>query len=207
MKKIILLAALIFAVHISAQTAYEKGMKKAFELWGQQKNTEAVQLFERIASVEKDNWLPNYYAATIMIIDGFSIKDESKLTDHLNKAQEYLDDASSLSENNPEIIITQAMLNLVYVAFDGQKYGMTLSGKNIQLYEQALKIAPNNPRVVLAKAQWDIGAAAFFGQSTTSFCKEIERSIELFKKEKPTGKFFPFGGIERAQEALKQCGK
>ena len=50
MKKIILLAALIFAVHISAQTAYEKGMTKAFELWGQQKNTEAVQLFERIAS-------------------------------------------------------------------------------------------------------------------------------------------------------------
>jgi len=207
MKKIILLAALIFAIHISAQTAYEKGMTKAFELWGQQKNTEAVQLFERIASVEKDNWLPNYYAATIMIIDGFSIKDELKLTDNLNKAQEYLDDASSLSENNPEIIITQAMLNLVYVAFDGQKYGMTLSGKNIQLYEQALKIAPSNPRVVLAKAQWDIGAAAFFGQSTTSFCKEIERSIELFKKEKPTGKFFPFGGIERAQEALKQCGK
>lgn len=207
MKKITLVFAFIFAVSISAQTPYEKGMTKAFALWGQQKNTEAVQLFERIASAEKDNWLPPYYAATVLIIDGFSIKDETKLTTQLNKAQELLDDASAISKNNPEIIITQAMLNTVYVAFDGQKYGMTLSGENIQLYAAALKIAPNNPRVVLGKAQWDIGGATFFGQSTKPFCKEIERSIELFKKEKPAGKFHPFGGIERAQEALKQCEK
>ena len=69
-------------------------------------------------------------------------------------------------------------------------------------------MAPNNPRVVLGKAQWDIGGAAFFGQSTAPFCKEIERSIELFKKEKPNTTFLPYGGIERAQQALKeQCGK
>jgi len=207
MKKITLILAIIFAVNVSAQSPYEKGMTKAFELWGQQKNTEAIQLFERIASAEKDNWLPPYYAATILIIDGFSIKDEAKLKTQLDKAQELLDDANALSKSNPEIIITQAMLNTVYVAFDGQKYGMTLSGENIQLYAAALKIAPNNPRVVLGKAQWDIGGAAFFGQSTKPFCAEIERSIELFKKEKPAGKFHPFGGIERAQEALKQCEK
>jgi hypothetical protein len=207
MKKITLLLALIFAANGTAQTPYEKGMAKALGLWGQQKNTEAVQIFERIASAEKDNWLPKYYAATVLIIDGFSIKDETKLTTQLNKAQQLLDEATAISKSNPEIIITQAMLNTVYVAFDGQKYGMTLSGENAQLYAAALKIAPNNPRVVLGKAQWDIGGAAFFGQSTKPFCKEIERSIELFKNEKPKGKFHPFGGIERAEEALKQCGK
>lgn len=207
MKKITLLLALIFAANVTAQTPYEKGMAEALGLWGQQKNTEAVQLFERIASAEIDNWLPKYYAATVLIVDGFSIKDETKLTMQLNKAQQLLDEATAISKSNPEIIITQAMLNTVYVAFDGQKYGMTLSGENIQLYAAALKIAPNNPRVVLGKAQWDIGGAAFFGQSTKPFCKEIERSIELFKNEKPKGKFHPFGGIERAEEALKQCGK
>jgi hypothetical protein len=207
MKKITLLLALIFVTNITAQTQYEKGMNKAFELWGQQKNTEAAQLFERIASAEKDNWLPPYYAATVLIIDGFSIKDEVKLTTQLKKAQSLLDKANAISVSNPEIIITQAMLNTVYVAFDGQKYGMKMSGENIQLYAAALKIAPNNPRVVLGKAQWDIGGAAFFGQSTAPFCKEIKRSIELFKKEKKKGKFHPFGGIERAEEALKKCGK
>ena len=207
MKKVTIIIAMLFAVNLSAQSQYEKGMNKAFELWGKQKNKEAAQLFERIANAEKDNWLPSYYAANILIIDGFAIKDEAALTTHLNKAQKLLDISKSISKDNPEILITQAFLNLVYVAFDGQKYGMTLSGKNVQLYTKALQLDPTNPRAVLAKAQWDIGGAKFFGQPTAPFCKEIERSIELFKKEKKKGMFHPFGGIERAEAALKQCGK
>ena len=208
MKKILVVIAVLFAVNITAQTQYEKGMSKAMQLWSQQKNTEAVQLFERIASAEKDNWLPSYYAATILIIEGFSIKDETKLTAHLKRAQDLLDTANYISKSNPEIIITQAMLNTVFVAFDGQKYGMKYAGENAQLYAAALRISPNNPRVILGKAQWDIGGAAFFGQPTEPFCKEIKRSIELFKKEKPNKKFLPYGGLERAQQALKdQCGK
>lgn len=207
MKKVTIIIAMLFAVNLSAQSQYEKGMNKAFELWGKQKNKEAAQLFERIANAEKDNWLPSYYAANILIIDGFAIKDEAALTTHLNKAQKLLDISKSISKDNPEVLITQAFLNLVYVAFDGQKYGMTLSGKNVQLYTKALQLDPTNPRAVLAKAQWDIGGAKFFGQPTAPFCKEIERSIELFKKEKKKGMFHPFGGIERAEAALKQCGK
>jgi len=206
MKQIILLLAIVFTVNTTAQSQYEKGMTKAFELWGQQKNTEAVQLFERIANAEKDNWLPSYYAATVLIVDGFSLKDETAITTQMNRAQQFLDMSSKISENNPEIIITQALLNTVYVAFDGQKYGMTLSPKNSQLYATALSIDPNNPRVVLGKAQWDMGAASFFGQSTESMCKEIKRSIELFKTEKKKEKFHPFGGVEQAEAALKQCG-
>jgi len=207
MKKITIILALIFAVNLTAQSQYENGMNKAFELWGTQKNKEAAQLFERISNAEKDNWLPAHYAATILIIEGFTIKDEAKLTTHLNKAQELLDKAKSISKDNPEILINQAFLNLVYVAFDGQKYGMKYSGENVQLYTKALQIDPINPRVILAKAQWDIGGAKFFGQSTEPFCKEIKRSIELFKTEKKKGKFHPFGGIERAEAALKQCGE
>ena len=80
MKKVTLLLALIFAVNLTAQTQYEKGMNKAFELWGTQKNGEAAQLFERISNAEKDNWLPSYYAATVLIIDGFAIKSNKRVT-------------------------------------------------------------------------------------------------------------------------------
>ena len=207
MKKIILLLTVLFSVNIAAQTQYEKGMTKAFELWQANKTTEASQLFERIAKAEPDNWLPPYYAATIEIIGSFGMKDEAKLTAKLKKAQALLDDAKSNSENNPEIIITQALLNTGYIAFDGQKYGMTLSGTNIALYTKALKIAPKNPRVVLAKAEWDIGGARFFGQSIEPFCKDIKRAIELFKAEKEPEQFHPRGGLDRAEQALKQCEK
>ncbi|WP_428742154.1 hypothetical protein [Tenacibaculum sp.] len=207
MKKIITLLAIVFAVNVSAQSQYEKGMTKAFELWKTNKTTEAAQLFERISKAEKNNWLPPYYAATIEIIESFQIKDEATLTTKLTKAQGFLDIAKSISPENPEILITQALLNIAYMVFDGQKYGMTMSMKNATLYEKALKLAPNNPRVVLSKAESDMGAARFFGQSTEPFCNNIKKAIELGKEEKITEKFYPRFNKERAEEVLKKCMK
>ncbi|WP_435181579.1 hypothetical protein [Cellulophaga omnivescoria] len=207
MKKIALLLAFISVASLSAQTQYEKGMTKAFELWKNNESAKAVQMFERISSVEKDNWLPPYYAATVEIISAFGIKDEAELTAKLNKAKTFLDAADKLSENNPEILMSYALLNTAYIAFDGQKYGMTLSGKNVAIYNKALAIAPNNPRVVLGKAEWDMGAAKFFGQPLEPFCKDVKKSIELFKKEEQTIKFYPYSGLERAKEILENCEK
>lgn len=205
MKKVTLLLALVFAVNLTAQTQYEKGMNKAFQLWGQQKNTEAAQLFERIANAEKDKWLPSYYAGLIEVLGSFGIKDEAKLKAKLNKAQEFLDKADAISPNNPEVLITKALLNVSYMAFDGQKYGMTMSMKNNALYARALKIAPNNPRVIMSKAEADMGAARFFGKPITPYCKDIERAVALAKKEKITEKFYPKFGFDRATQILKQC--
>ena len=205
MKKIIFIIAIFIATGISAQTKYQKGMQKAFDLWGQGKMTESSQLFERISKAEPKEWLPPFYAATIEIMGSFGIKDEAVLTAKLNKAQAFLDLAKSNSENNPEIIITQAFLNLGYIAFDGQKYGMTLGGVNTKLYAKALQIAPNNPRVILGNAEWNMGSAKFFGKSTKPYCAEIERAIELSKTEKIDIEFYPKFLLQRAQGVLKQC--
>ena len=205
MKIISTLIILVFTVSLSAQSQYEKGMSKAFELWGANKNKEAGQLFERISKAENDNWLPSYYAATIEIIGSFGVKEEVVLKAKLNKAQEFLDKAMIVSPDNPEILITQALLNTAYMAFDGQKYGMSMSMKNKGLYSKSFKLAPNNPRVILSKAEADIGAARFFGQSTAPFCKDIKKAIELGKKEKITIKFYPKFMLKRAEKVLKQC--
>ena len=207
MKKIILILAFVYAANATAQTQYEKGMTKAFELWENQKNTEAAQLFERIATAEKDNWIPPYYAATLSILSAFEIKDEATLTAKLNKAKVFLDAASKISENNPEIMMSYALLNTAYIAFDGQKYGMTLSGTNTAIYKKALAIAPNNPRVILGKAEWDMGAAKFFGQPIKPFCNDVKRAIELFKKEEQTIKFYPYSGLDRAEKIILDCEK
>jgi cytochrome c-type biogenesis protein CcmH/NrfG len=113
-----------------------------------------------------------------------------------------------LSPKNPEIMIIQALRNTALIAFDGQKYGMTLSGKNAVIYDKALKLAPNNPRVMLGKAEWDMGAARFFGKSTELYCKDIAKALEIFKTEKESEeKFAPSWGQDRAEEVLKQCGQ
>jgi len=205
MRNILLIATFIFTLNISAQTSYEKGMNKAFALWDQQKNTEAAQLFERISAAETDNWLPAYYAGLIEIVSSFGLQDEALLNTKLTRAKTFLDKASEISENNPEIMISYALLNTAYIAFDGAKYGMTLSGENAAIYQKALSIAPNNPRVLLSKTEWDMGAAKFFGKSTAPFCKDIDRAIALFNEEEQTIPYYPYSGLERAQAISANC--
>ena len=205
MHKLIIILVLFATSMTNAQTQYEVGMKKAFELW-EIEAIEASQLFERISKAEPDNWLPPYYAAQTLIIDGFSkLNDSDALETQLNKAQNLLNDATAISKENPDIMVMQALLYTVYVASDGATYGMTLSGKVMALYAQAEQIDSTNPRVVFNKAEWEIGSARYFGQDTKPFCKDIERSIELFTNFKPESVFHPNWGKERAEEALKAC--
>ena len=207
MKHLIIITALLVSGFIHSQTNYEKGMQKAFGLWGNNNPTEASNMFERIANAEPDNWLPSYYAAQINIVSSFGEKDKEKLTAQLKKAQDLINDATAISKDNPEIIVLQALLHTAWVAFDGATYGMTLSGKVVELYTKAAQIAPENPRVVYCKAEWNMGSASFFGQDTTPFCKDLERAIELFANFKPETSFHPNWGKERAIQILESCGK
>lgn len=204
MQKLALLIAFIISGIVSAQTNYEKGMQKAFELWGTNP-TEASNLFERIAAAETNNWLPSYYAAQVLVLQGFEIKDKDKLDAQLKKAQDLINYATAISKNNPEILVLQALLHTVWVAYDGATYGMQLSPKVAALYEQAFQIDPTNPRVVLNKAEWDMGSARFFGQDTAPFCKDIESALELFANFKPETPFHPNWGKKRAEEVLASC--
>ncbi len=206
MYRIAIVLALFITSHLQAQTSYETQMNKAFELWGQGQVTEASNLFERIANAEKDNWLPAYYAAQVLVLDGYSKLNQKETLDaQLKKAQTILDQASSRSHNNAEIMVLQATLYTVYVASDGVTYGMTLSVKVASLYAKALELAPENPRVVLGKAEWDMGTAKYFGKDTKPFCAQIEKSLELFTNFKPESAFHPNWGKERAEQLTKDC--
>lgn len=205
MKKVIVIATFLISVLGMGQDQYTKGMQKAFQLWGEGKTTEASNMFERISNAEMDNWLPYYYVAQINTIVSFGEKDKEKLTQQLEKAQEFVDLAKAISPENPEILVQQAMIHTAWIAYDGAAYGMTLSGKVAQLYQKALTLAPNNPRVVFSKAEWDMGSAKYFGQDTALYCKDVERSIELFTNFKPESDFHPNWGKDRAEMTLKNC--
>ncbi len=207
MKKLIIFGFLAITTISFAQDRYTQGMEKAFQLWKSEKVVEASNLFERIAMAEPDNWLPYYYVTQINTVTSFGEKDKEKLTIQLEKAKEFLDLAKAISPDNPELLVQEALINTAWIAFDGATYGMTLSGKNVQLYQKALDLAPNNPRVVFSKAEWDMGAARYFGKDTTPYCKDVERALELFANFNVETPFYPSWGKERAESILTQCGE
>ncbi|WP_340063830.1 hypothetical protein [Ascidiimonas aurantiaca] len=201
-----ILVTLLGIINAYAQNSeYEKGMQKAFELWQQQKTSEASNLFERIANAEEENWIPYYYTAYINTIYSFGEKDAAKHHAQLEKAQLYVDKAFGISKNNPELIVLQALIHTAWIAFDGQTYGMALSGKTNQLYREALAIAPENPRVLLSYAEWNMGSARFFGKDTTPYCKDVEKALQLFVTFKEETPFYPSWGKSRAEEVLASC--
>jgi len=206
MQKLIIIFVLFVTSFLTAQGNYEQGMQKAFELW-ESNPVEASNLFERIAAAEPDNWLPPYYAAQVIILNGFAEKDGDKLKAQLDKAQGLINDATAISKNNAEIFVLQALLHTVWVAYDGATYGPTLAGKVASIYAQAEQMAPENPRVVFSNAEWGMGSARYFGQDLTPFCKDMERSIELFDNFKPETPFHPNWGKERAEQVITESCK
>jgi len=203
MKKLTLIVILFVSFLGTAQTQYEIGMRKAFSLWEQDKNWDAANLFERIASAEPDNWLPLFYVAQINVLKSFGETDESKMNAQLTKAKDFLNQATALSKENADILILDALWHTAWIAFDGQKYGMKYAAKVNGLYNQALAIAPNHPIVILNKAEWDMGTAKYFNQDLKPYCKDVKKAIELFATFKPEGEFYPQSGLERAKKLIE----
>jgi len=215
MTKLITAFALFVITLLSAQgqatttetkvSKFEQGMGKAFALWGEGKNAEASDVFERIAAVETTNWLPNYYVALVNTTTAFGTKDKEKINVLLSKAQNALDVEMIKDQNNAELYVIQAMINTAWIVFDPMTNGQKLSGPTIEIYNKALAIDPNNPRVVFSKAEFEIGGAKFWGQDTKPMCAQIEKAIELFATFKPETPFSPKWGLDRALIAQGNC--
>jgi hypothetical protein len=207
MKKIITTLALFVSVITFAQGQFEQGMGKAFQLWGEGKNSEASAIFERIAAAEKTSWLPNYYVAFVNTTTAFETKDKQQMDLLLTKAQNALDIELIKNPSNAELLVIQAMIHTAWISSDPMTYGAKLSGKVMELYGKAQAIAPENPRVIFGKAEFEIGAAKFWGTDTKPMCAQIEKAIGLFATFKPETPFSPKWGLDRANAAVKNCGK
>lgn len=205
MTRIIITFALIISQMMLAQTKFEQNMGQAMELWKNGKTNEASALFERIGTVEKDNWLPNYYVVLVNTNAAFQTRDLKTFRSLVDKAQAVLDVELAKQPENVELIVLQAMIYTAWVAFDPGTYGMTHSAKIMGLYGKAEKLAPENPRVIMGKTEYEMGSARYFGTDLKPLCERMQHAIELFATFKPESAFHPTWGLDRAQNGLENC--
>jgi uncharacterized membrane protein len=205
MKNIITTIALFVVVFATAQGQFEQGMGKAFQIWGEGKNKEASDLFERIAAAEKNNWLPNYYVALVNTTSCFTTQDKTQINALLDKAQNALDIEMIKDQNNSELYCMQALIYTAWVVADPMTNGMKYSAKVMECYAKAKAIDPNNPRAVFGEADYQLGGAKWTGVDTKPLCVQVDKAIELFATFKPETPFSPKWGLDRALEAQKNC--
>ena len=205
MKNLVVVLTILVSGFAAAQGKFEQAMGQSMKLWGEGKNTEASDMFARIASAEPSSWLPNYYVAAVNCFGAFAENDKDKKAIMLAKAQDAIDFEISKNPNNTEILVMQAMIHTAWISADPMTNGMKLSGKVMELYAKAEAIDPLNPRVVFNKAEFAIGGAAFTGVNVKDLCKDVERSIVLFNNFKPETPFAPNWGLDRALKAQKNC--
>ncbi len=207
MTKVIITITLFICGTLSAQTKFDEGMGKAFQLWSEGKSTEASAMFERIASAEKNSWLPNYYVALVNTTAAFGTNDKEKISALLDKSQNALDAEMIKNQENAELHVMQAMIYTAWIIYDPMANGMKYSGLAMESYAKAEKIAPDNPRVVFGKAEFEMGGAKYWGKDIKPMCAQIDRAIGLFATFKPETPYSPKWGLDRALEAQKQCKK
>lgn len=206
MKTLFTTLVMFIALNINAQSGYEKAMSQGLELMATGDLQGASQQFERVAKVEKENWLPAYYVALANVQSSWGQESRENTLLHMKKAQDYINDAELLSPNNPEIMVLQGMLNTCWIQYDSKVYGMKLSGPTTAIYEKALALAGDNPRVVSNRAQWLMGMAQFFGKDVTAYCDDLNRALALYESEVKDG-FKPIWGKQGVLEAQKKCGE
>lgn len=206
-----LLMALFVASSLFAQSdKYTGAMKKNIaELDAALKNNSMAELagnFERIATAEKTQWLPYYYAAYCTVMSAYMEQDKSKTDAIADKADAFIKKAEELAgAENSETCIIKSMIASAHMMVDPQarwmQYGQT-SASNI---EKAKKMDATNPRSYYLDAQSKFYTPEAFGGGKTVAKPIFEKAIELFGSFKPASELHPSWGLTSAQYFLSQC--
>jgi hypothetical protein len=209
MKKLFTLVLLTATMAASAQNKkYMETMEKNIAALDTSYTNELLQplanTFERIASAEKSEWLPNYYAAYCNVNMSYNTKGDM-IDTYCDKAEKYLHVADSLSPNNSEIYTLKAQIASARISVNpmsrGQKYG-TISA---ELREKAKELDKTNPRPYYLEGTSYFFTPPMFGGGKDKAKPKFEKALELYAAFKPASSIAPHWGKNSSEYFLKKC--
>ncbi len=212
MKKVFLSAIVLFAtVVVFAQSEkFTAAMKKNLAALDTSFKNPADLLtvannFERVATAEKNQWLPYYYAALCQVNYGFMEQNKEKIDGYADKATTLISKADSLSPNNSEISCVKSMIASCHMMVDPmqrwQEYGQESSSN----MEAAMQQDPANPRPYYLKGQSLKYTPEQFGGGCTTAKPQLQIALEKFATFKPFSEISPNWGKERVEMLIKEC--
>lgn len=210
MKTLFLTFALIFASQVMSQSdVYTSKMATALENYGTSKTSDeylsAAFQFQLIASVETENWLPEYYNAMCYIMSSYGGNDPSQKDSYLDEAETSIGKLKTLAPKESEVYALEALFNTARLSVNpmerGQKYSI-LSSKSAGM---ALALDSNNVRAKQLSISNEFGTARFFGSDTELICKKAQALLLVWDDYKVRSPFHPSWGKNHLASIAKTC--
>jgi hypothetical protein len=210
MKKLLILTTLMAgSLSSSAQNQkYINAMEKNIATLDTTRDAAALQNlannFERIASAEKSEWLPNYYTAYCYCNMTYSVKGD-QIDVYCDKAESFLKKCDSINPNNSEIYTLKAQIASARIGVNpmsrGQKFG-TLSA---ELREKAKELDKTNPRPYYLEGTAYFYTPPMFGGGKDKAKPAFEKALKLYDTFKPASSISPNWGKRSTEYFLKKC--
>jgi hypothetical protein len=150
--------------------------------------------FEQIASVEKSEWLPKYYAAFCYIQASFGIPDEDKKDVMANKAIEIADNALKLRPTESELYTLIGFANIAKLSAKPMLRGMTYSSKIKDFLVKACELDSKNPRPVYLLGTLTYNTPEFAGGGKEKAMTQLKDALTKFNEFVPVNDLSPLWG-------------
>jgi hypothetical protein len=162
--------------------------------------------FERIADVEKTQWLPYYYAAYCQVMNSYMDPDKSKTDAIADKAEQLIKKAEEVNGGeNSETCVIKSMIASSHLMVDPQtrymKYGQA-SGLEIS---KAKTLDPSNPRPIYLEGQSKFFTPEQFGGGKPQAKELFTKALQMFDQFKPASELHPNWGKAATNYFLQQC--
>ena len=212
MKKLLLSAVILFIAvsSFSQSEKFTQAMKKNLGAMDSSFKNPADLLklansFERIASAEKNQWLPYYYAAFCHVNLGFMEQDKSKVDAIADKASTLIATADSLAPNNSEISCIKSMIASCHMMVDPMTRWQEYGAESSSNMEASMSQDPANPRPYYLKGQGLKYTPEQFGGGCATAKPALQIALDKYATFKPASDLHPSWGKEIAQQLIAIC--
>ncbi len=161
--------------------------------------------FERIATAEKTEWLPYYFAAFCQVNYGMFEQDKSKVDAIADKATWLINVADSLAPNNSEISCIKSMIASCHMMVNPMQRWQEYGAESSSNMEAAMQQDPANPRPYLLKGQGLRYTPEQFGGGCKTAIVELKTAVEKFETFTPVSDIYPNWGKQYAQSLYDGC--
>ena len=206
---VIVLLVVFYTGSVKADdTRYTNAMEKNIAQIDSLKDMESIvaltNSFLRIASAEKDKWLPYYYASYLCVITSYSDTVKNNNDGYLDQADKYIALADSLQPDESEIYVLKGMIMQARLQVDPMNRYMKYGNAMNAAFKKASELDPTNPRPDYLLGMNLYYTPEAFGGGPKAAKPLFDSALKKFEEFVPKDELMPTWGKESLKSFAAQ---